>query len=242
MLLRVNELTKKFGEVPAVNGVSFGVEAGEIFALIGPNGSGKTTMVKTIAGLLRQNAGSILVNGHDTLNDPLNAKQSVGYIPDDPTIWSGMTGEEFLHFVGTLYGMGEQVRMRRIREVLPLFSLEGLEKGLFEDYSRGNKQKFSILAGLMHEPKLLLIDEPIVGLDPASTEIAKRAFVRFAEGGGAIMLVTHTLSVAEEIASRIGVLREGVLVATGSLAELRARKNLPADSSLHEIYKHYTGT
>lgn len=239
-MLQVSNLTKNFDGKVAVGGVSFGIKPGEIFSLIGPNSSGKTTIVKSIAGLLRPNEGMITVGGNDVVMKPSETKSIIGYIPDEPTVWSGMTGEEFLHFVGALYGLSETARTKKIAELLLVFTLQDLEKEYFENYSRGNKQKFTILAALLHEPKLLLIDEPIVGLDPESAVIAKSQFTQFARGGGAVLLVTHTLPVAEEISTRIGVLKEGKLLATGTLSELRENAKLGSMAALDQVYTKLT--
>ncbi|MEY4731316.1 MAG: hypothetical protein RL681_262 [Candidatus Parcubacteria bacterium] len=236
-MLLVQGITKRFGQKIAVKDVSFEVRPGEIFALIGPNGSGKTTMVKLIAGLLHPTSGDIQIFGRSVTKDPVATKSVVGYIPDEPAVWAAMTGEEFLHFTGALYGVPERERLMRIRKLLTTFRLAGLEQEYFEDYSRGNKQKFAILAALLHKPKLLLIDEPIVGLDPTSAEIAKREFSAFAKRGGAVLLVTHTLPVAEEIAARIGILKEGTLVAIGTMGELRRRARLGPKAPLDAVYR-----
>lgn len=235
-MLEIKNLTKKFGSKTAVDGVSFFVKSGEIFSLVGPNGSGKTTIIKNIAGLLRPGGGNIAVDGHDVVLDPLGAKSAIGYIPDEPSAWSGMTGEEFLHFAGALYGMGPEKRVQKLPELLKIFRLDGAEKEYFESYSRGNRQKFAILSALLHSPKLLLIDEPIVGLDPESATAAKREFIRFAKAGGAILMVTHTLPVAGEISSRVGVLSKGRLIAMGTMEELRARARKGLGSGLEDIY------
>jgi ABC-2 type transport system ATP-binding protein len=150
-----------------------------------------------------------------------------------------MTGEEFLHFTQALYGVDESERIKRIPELLNVFNLQGLEKQYFDDYSRGNKQKFSIIAALSHQPKLLLVDEPIVGLDPTGAEIAKKLFVDFAKNGGAVFLVTHTLPVAEEISDRIGFLKNGELIAVGTLDELRKEAGLGGDAPLGDVYKRF---
>lgn len=236
-MLKIKNFVKKFGSKVAVNNISLDVKEGEVVCIIGPNGSGKTTLIKTIAGLLRPTDGKILVNEHDVVLEPELAKFNLGYIPDEPTVWSSVTGEEFLNIVGALYGVNQAERSKRISELLPLFNLEGLEKEYFEDYSRGNKQKFSILAALLHKPKLLLIDEPIVGLDPTSAEIAKQQFKKFTETGGSVLLVTHTLPVAEEISNRIGFLHNGKLKALGTIQELRALAGLPADAGLESVYE-----
>ncbi len=235
-MLTVNNLTKYFGNTKAVDGVSFSIEKGEIFALIGPNSSGKTTIVKSIVGLLRPTKGTIVIDDHDVVRQPEKAKMHIGYIPDEPSVWPYMTGEEFLRFTQALYGVQEN-KKPALSKLLSVFALEGLEKKYFEEYSRGNKQKFSILAATSHHPSLLLIDEPIVGLDPTGAEIAKKLFVDFASQGGSVLLVTHTLSVAQEIATRIGVLKNGTLVALGTLVELREKAGLSSEASLEEIYK-----
>jgi ABC-2 type transport system ATP-binding protein len=235
-MLKINDLHKKFGETVAVDGVSLEIKGGEIFSLIGPNGSGKTTIIKTVAGLLSPGIGEILVAKKDVVKEPEEAKSLVGYIPDEPMCWPSMTGEEFLHFVGALYGIEEPVRVKKISEMLGTFGLSGIEKSYFEDYSRGNKQKFSIMAALLHEPKLLLVDEPIVGLDPESAKTAKKLFSEFAKRGGAVLLVTHTLAVAEEISSHIGLLKNGKIVATGSMKELISASGLKEGARLEDVY------
>ncbi len=240
-MLKVDGLVKNFGDTAAVDGISFSVPARSVYALIGPNGSGKTTLVKTVAGLLRPSHGAVLVNGVDVAKDPGHAKAMVGYIPDEPSAWPGMTGEEFLHFVGALFGVPEAARRERIQSLLERFHLEGIEKGYFEDYSRGNKQKFTIIAALIHEPKLLLVDEPIVGLDPTSAEIAKAEFRGFADRGGTVLVVTHTLPVAQEIADTIGVLKTGKLVASASFAALKKRAKLGAKATLEDVYRAFAG-
>lgn len=236
-MLKINKLTKHFGINKAVEDVSFEVKSGEIFSLIGPNSSGKTTIIKTIAGLLQPTSGNIRVGGFDVVEDPEMTKEQIGYIPDEPAVWPYMTGEEFLYFTQALFGMDEKERLASLPELLSTFNLAGLEKQYFEEYSRGNKQKFSIMAAMSHRPKLLLIDEPIVGLDPTSAEKAKKMFVDFAKAGGAVLLVTHTLQVAEEISHRIGFLKKGKLAAIGTMEELRRKAGLGPDVPLEEIYK-----
>lgn len=238
-MLSVNNVSKYFGEKKAVNNVSFTINQGEIFSLIGPNSSGKTTLVKSIIGLLQMSEGTITVGGNDVLTHPEKAKSLIGYIPDEPSIWPYMTGEEFLYFTQALFGVKEKTREKELPKLLETLHLKGLEKQAFEEYSRGNKQKFSITSAMVHHPKLLLIDEPIVGLDPTGAEIAKNMFVDFAKKGGAVLLVTHTLPVAEEISDRIGFLKNGSLIAMGTLAELRVQAELPDDATLEDIYKKF---
>jgi ABC-2 type transport system ATP-binding protein len=235
-MLSLKNVSKNFGANYAVDDVSFEIRPGEIFSLIGPNGSGKTTIIKMIAGLLIPLSGTIEVDGNNVVKKPIQTKSVIGYISDEPSAWSGMTGEEFLHFSGALWGLDEAARTEAIKSWLSVFGLAGIEKDYFENYSRGNRQKFAIIAAMMHQPKLLLIDEPIVGLDPSSAEIAKQKFSEFARQGGAVLMVTHTLGVASAIATRIGILKKGKLVISGSLEELRRRTQTAADSSLEKIY------
>ncbi len=238
-MLNVHNVKKYFGNNKAVDGVSFRINKGEIFSLIGPNSSGKTTLVKSIVGLLQPNEGSIEIEGCDVVKSSEEAKSHIAYIPDEPSIWSYMTGEEFLNFTQALFGINEKTRKDNLPKLLSTFNLEGLEKQYFEEYSRGNKQKFSILAAMSHPSKVLLIDEPIVGLDPLGAEIAKKMFVDYAAKGGSVLLVTHTLQVAEEISHRIGFLKNGTLVATGTLSELRQKAGLGEHASLEEVYKKF---
>ena len=236
-MLRLEHFSKQFGGLKAVDDVSFEVGDGEIFCIIGPNGAGKTTIIKSTAGLLEADRGSIFVKDRNVAKFPEATKAMIGYIPDEPVVWPGMTGEEFMHFIGTLFGVSERDRLARIPKLLDIFELKGIEKGYFDTYSRGNKQKFSILAALLHKPKLLLIDEPIVGLDPLSARRAKDLFVQVAKKDYAsILIVTHTLSFAEEVADRIGIMSRGKLVATGTVKELRKLAKLRAAASLEDIY------
>lgn len=235
-MLSITHLTKRFSEVSALDDLNLEVQKGEIVALLGPNGSGKTTAVKLVAGLLRLETGSVTISGHSLATQPTEAKQQLGYIPDDPFVWSGMTGEEFLHFTGSLYGLDAETRRKRIPPLLAHFKLEAIANRSFEDYSRGNKQKFSILAGLLHRPKVLLVDEPIVGLDPESAKVAEGLFKDFAKGGGSLLLVTHTLPVAERLADRIGILVYSKLRAFGTMTELRTQAKLASNATLDQVY------
>lgn len=236
-MLRIKNLVKKFNKKIAVNDISFSISEGEVLSLIGPNGSGKTTIVKTICGLLASDSGNIEVGKFDIAKNPQEAKSKIGYIPDEPSIWPFMTGEEFIYFTGALYNIPLEERERGLHGLLGKFDLAGIEKEYFEDYSRGNKQKFSILAALAHKPKLLLIDEPIVGLDPISAVKAKDEFVAFKKNKGAVLLVTHTLSVAEEISDRIGILDKGSLIALDTFHALKQQAGLHETASLEDVYR-----
>jgi ABC-2 type transport system ATP-binding protein len=239
-MLQVTNLSKHFGTTKAVDQVSFSVKPGEIFSLIGPNGSGKTTIIKLIAGLLRPTSGTVTVNRFNVTQNPIKTKSLIGYIPDDPAVWPAITGEEFLYFTGSLFHLTPATIAQRLPRLLSLFHLRGIETHYFEDYSRGNQQKFTILAALLHQPRLLLIDEPIVGLDPTSAAVAQREFTRFAKSGGSILLATHTLPVAQSISHRIGVLKTGRLVTAGPLSHLRSQAKLKKSADLEDIYRALT--
>lgn len=235
-MIELKNLTKKFGGLTAVDNLSLSISAGEIYGFIGPNGAGKTTTIKILAGLLLPTSGEASINGFNIAQKPEQAKKSIGYIPDDPYVYERMTGYEFLHFIGELWGMREQERVERIETGKNIFPLAGVLDGYMENYSRGNKQKTVILAALLHRPKTLLIDEPIVGLDPESATTAKRLFRDFAKKeGGAVFLTTHTLSVAEEICDRVGIIKGGKLIAEGTLKELHAKAG-EAAKTLEEMY------
>lgn len=240
-MLQIDRLSKRFGDETVLSDISFTVSAGTIHALIGPNGSGKTTLTKIVAGLLQPTAGAVLVNGADTVLDAQSAKQVIGYIPDNPEAWGKMTGREFLHFIGALYGMAPVARSARIDELLPVFGLEPIADRLFEHYSRGNRQKFSIIAAWLHEPKLLLIDEPIVGLDPESVTTFERMLREFAAEGGSVLITTHTLLVAEHISDGVGLLAHGSLIANDTLPNLCSQAGVAADASLDAVYHALVG-
>ncbi len=238
-LLSLERLSKRFGDRVAVDGVSLDVAPGEIYGLIGPNGSGKTTTVKMITGLYRPTAGRVLIEGIDLRAEPARAKRLLGYIPDEPFVYEKMTAREFLHLVGELYGVAASERARRIEELLDLYGLGGLADGYVENYSRGNRQKLAILASLLHSPRLLVVDEPIVGLDPESAIKTRAILKTLAENGGGALICTHTLSFAEQVCHRVGLLKDGRLIREGDLPTLRRIAGLP-DASLEALYLGFT--
>ncbi len=237
-LLRLERLSKRFDARPAVDDLSLDVEPGEIYGLIGPNGSGKTTTVKMATGLYRPTAGRVLVGGIDLHREPERAKRLLGYIPDEPFAYERMSGREFLHLIGELWGVPASVRAPRIDELVDLFEIGAILDAYVEHYSRGNRQKLAIIGALLHAPRVLVVDEPIVGLDPESAVRARELLRAFARDGGAILVCTHTLTFAEAVCGRIGLLRNGRLVAEGDLATLRARAAAP-DGSLEDLYLRF---
>jgi len=234
-VLELASVTKKFNGKAAVSDLSLQLPPGEIFGLIGPNGSGKTTTIKMIAGIYRPTKGAVKVAGFDVGEQPTKAKQRLGYIPDDPMVYDRLTGREYLSFVGKLFRMKRPDRAAKIEKLLAKFGLERLADGRLEGYSRGTRQKISILAALLHDPSLLLVDEPMIGLDPLSARVTKDLFREFAAAGGTILLSTHTLSIAEELCGRIGILINGRLAEQGTLPEIGAKAGL-GHGSLEDYY------
>jgi len=204
-------LTKRFGTLTAVDRVNLSVNEGELYALIGPNGSGKTTLIKMLVGLLIPTAGSAAILGYDVASRPLSAKREIGYVPDDPSAYDYLTGLEFLMLTGRLRGMKEGEVKKRIEALLPLFPIADVVPTPIAQYSRGNKQKVAVLAALMTKPKILLIDEPIVGLDPSSIDILGATLVKYARGGNTVFFVTHILSFAQKYARRVGIMKDGII-------------------------------
>ena len=220
-LIRIENLTKNFDEVCAVKNLSLTIPAGEVFAFLGPNGAGKTTTIKAMTGLLRRTQGRAIIGGYDIQEQPFEAKRLIGYIPDHPYVYEKLSGVEFFRFIGDLFGVPRDIQEKRMEQYFQIFSLMDARDKLIENYSHGMRQKLVMSISLMHDPKALVIDEPMVGLDPQSMKIVKRLFRETAEKGAAVFLSTHLLSVAEEVADRIGLIHKGQLIFLGTLEEMR---------------------
>jgi ABC-2 type transport system ATP-binding protein len=234
-MIELSKVTKRFKETTAVQNLTLKVGKGQIYGFIGPNGSGKTTTIKMVVGILQPTSGSIKVDGNSVPRDPEKTKSIIGYIPDDPFVWDNLTGREFLHFVGAMFGLSIETVEDRLKHYLKNFPVEELLDSYFGDYSRGTKQKLAIMAALMHKPKVLVIDEPIVGLDPASANSALELFERFAKDGGTVFLATHTLSAAQKICNKVGLLKGGRLISEGTLEELYKKAEL-SEKNLEQLY------
>ena len=219
-MIKLEGLTKRFGDLLAVDHVDLEVPAGEFFVFLGPNGAGKTTTIKLIAGLLRPTEGRALLCGHDVQADYIAAKSLLSYVPDEPFLYDKLTGREFLEFVGAMYGVGPERTQERIAEMVELFELGSFLDELAETYSHGMKQRVVVSAALLHEPKVIVIDEPMVGLDPKGANTLKTVLRAMAGRGVTVFMSTHTLAVAEQTADRIGILRSGRLIALGTLEEV----------------------
>lgn len=238
-LIETEQLSKHYGTKSAVEAVSFQVQGGEIFGFLGPNGAGKTTTIKMIVGLLKPTTGAARVGGFDVQAQPIQAKSISGYVPDEPNLYAKLTGRELLRFVGNLYQMDRKQVDRRIDELLRLFDLQQAADDTIDSYSHGMQQKTSLAAALMHDPKVLVLDEPTVGLDPRSARLIKDILKQMAERGSAIFLSTHILEIAERMCDRIGIINQGKLIAAGSMDDLRRMSQ--GETSLEDIFLNLTG-
>ncbi len=211
-MLQLINLTKKFGSFTAVNNINLKVEAGDFFGFLGQNGAGKTTTIKMITGLYSPTAGKVLINNIDIQKKPIDAKFLVGYIPDQPFIYEKLTGREFLYFSGGLYSIEKSALKKKIDQTIELLQIGDWVDKRTEEYSQGMKQRITIASALLHNPKLLVVDEPMVGLDPQSAFIVKNVLKDLSNSGTAIFMSTHSLNVAEEICTRIGIIKDGQMI------------------------------
>ena len=239
-LIETRNLIKRYGDKLAVKDVSFNVYSGEVFGFLGPNGAGKTTTIKMIVGLLQPTSGTVKVAGYDVQKQSLLAKAASGYVPDTPNLYAKLTGRELLRFVGDLYSMDSAQVTRRADELLHKFDLSAAADDTFDSYSHGMQQKTSLAAALIHDPRVLILDEPTVGLDPKSARQIKDILRQRADHGAAVMLSTHILEIAERMCDRIGIINKGELVAVGTMEELR-KLGTTAQSSLEDIFLGLTG-
>ena len=238
-LIQTQDLVKRFGEKTAVDQVTVQVAAGEVFGFLGPNGAGKTTTIKMIVGLLQPTSGSIEVAGFDLQEQPLRAKAVCGYLPDTPNLYPKLSARELLRFVGDLYEINQEQVERRSQELLRLFELTDAADDPIDTYSHGMQQKTALASALLHDPQVLVMDEPTVGLDPRSARLIKDILRQLAERGAAIFLSTHILEIAERMCDRIGIINEGQLIAVGTMEELRAIGK--GETSLEDIFLNLTG-
>ncbi|HSJ14221.1 MAG TPA: ABC transporter ATP-binding protein [Longimicrobiales bacterium] len=240
-MIRLQGVTKRYGQFTAVQPLDLHVVRGEMFGFLGPNGAGKTTTIRMLVGVLRPSAGAIEVAGRDMLADPVAAKRVIGYIPDRPSLYEKLTGMEFLRFVSGLWGQEGDGADRRALQLLELFDLAEWRDTLIESYSHGMRQKLLISSALVHSPQVLVVDEPMVGLDPKGTRLIKDLLRTFVREGGTVFLSTHTLEVAEALCDRIAILHGGRIRAIGSMAELRAEA-AAGSAGLEEVFLRLTGS
>jgi ABC-2 type transport system ATP-binding protein len=239
-VIAIQDLVKRYGAFTAVDGISLEVRPGEIHGFLGPNGAGKTTTLRMIAGLLQPTSGRVIVNGYDIGANPDAAKASLGFVPDRPFIYEKLTAGEFLRFHGGLYGIDGNGIGERVREMLNLFELGKWEHELVESFSHGMKQRLVMSAAFLHRPRVVAVDEPMVGLDPRGARLIKDVFRRMSESGVAILMSTHTLEVAEEMSHRISIIQKGRIIAQGTVDEVR-RLAGGDDEHLTAVFLKLTG-
>ena len=225
-MLKINNLTKKYADKVAVNNLSLHIAPGEIYGFIGHNGAGKTTTLKSIAGILDYDSGEILIDGKSAKSEPLACKAVTAYIPDNPDIYDFMTGIQYLNFIADVFKVSDSERTSRISEYAKMFEIEDSLNDLIGTYSHGMKQKLVIISALIHSPKLIMMDEPFVGLDPKATHQLKQIMRNICDNGGAIFFSTHVLEVAEKLCDKVAVIKGGNLVASGTVDEVKGNSSL----------------
>ena len=229
-MLRIENLTKKYGDKTAVDGLTLHIRPGEIYGFIGHNGAGKTTTIKSVCGILQFDSGDIFVNGVSLIKDPLTCKKEIAYIPDNPDLYEFMTGIKYLNFIADIYGVPSEERNEKIAKYGDMFSITADLAQPISAYSHGMKQKLAIISALIHSPKLLIMDEPFVGLDPKASFLLKEEMRKICENGGAIFFSTHVLDVAEKICSDLAIIKDGRLIVNGRMDEIKG------DSSLESLF------
>lgn len=237
-MIELVHVTKRYGTKVAVDDLSLTIDAGELFACLGPNGAGKTTTIKMLVGLLFPTSGSVRVGGFDMQTQGDEARRLISYLPDVPYLYEKLTGREFLWFIAEMYGMDHSLAERKIKEVVAQFELDDFVDDLTERYSHGMRQRTVFAAALLHEPKVLIVDEPTVGLDPASVRKLKNILVDLTRQGVTVFLSTHSLDIVQELATRIGIIHRGRLIGCGSLESLR--KQAAHDGSLEDVFLKLT--
>lgn len=234
-MLQIKQLTKHYGTKTAVDGLTLTIQPGEIYGFLGPNGAGKTTTLKCCCGILQPDSGEVFVDGVSMQKEPLRAKQKLAYLPDDPKLYEYMTGIQYLDFIADVYGVGDAARAERTRIYSERFDLNDALSQPIGAYSHGMKQKLAIISALLHAPKLILMDEPFVGLDPLASHQLKQTMRVFCDAGGAIFFSTHVLEVAEKLCDRVAIIKNGTLVRSGPIEKVRG------DASLETVFLELEG-
>jgi ABC-2 type transport system ATP-binding protein len=240
-MIELHELTKRYGATVAVDRLSLSIPAGSIFGFLGPNGAGKTTTIRMMMGLLAPSGGSVHLGGFDLHAEPLRAKALCGFVPDRPHVYEKLTGAEFLDFTADLYHVDSDTKATRRERLLDVFDLQEWRSELAESYSHGMKQRLVMAAALVHAPRILIVDEPTVGMDPRGARLLKRIFRDLADDGATVFMSTHSLEVAEELCDRIGIILRGRLVALGSVAELHEQAGRHDGATLESVFLRLTG-
>ena len=237
-MIRTENLTKTYGGLTAVRDLNLDIAQGEFFAFLGPNGAGKTTTIKLLTGLLKPTSGRALICGHDIHADPVEARRCISYVPDFPFLYDKLEPVEFMLLVGQLYGMDRKTILRESEELFDTFGLNATRSQMIENLSHGTRQRVALAAGLLHHPRVLIIDEPMVGLDPRSARVVKDVLKKRSRAGTTIFLSTHILHIAEELADRIGILNQGQIIAIGTRDELRRKSG--QDGALEDAFLSLT--
>jgi ABC-2 type transport system ATP-binding protein len=240
-VIEVNGLTKHYPGGEGVRGLTFTIHAGELFVFLGPNGAGKSSTIKMLTGLMPPTSGTALVAGHDIERDPVSLKRNIGYMAERPFLYEKLTGLEFLRFMADIYGVPRRIRDERAASLMAIFELTDAANMLIEAYSQGMRQKIALSGVLIHEPKVLFLDEPTNGLDPRSARIVKDVLREICDRGATVFMTTHVLEIAQQMCDRVGILDEGRLVAVGAVDELRRELGRP-EASLEELFLELTGT
>ncbi len=234
-MLKITHLTKQYGEKKAVDDLSLEIKPGEIYGFIGHNGAGKTTTLKSVVGILQFDAGEILIDGTSIKADPLTCKRKIAYIPDNPDIYEYMTGIKYLNFIADIFGVPADVRTERIHKYSDMFEITGDLGQPVAAYSHGMKQKLAIIAAWIHQPRLIIMDEPFVGLDPKAAHLLKGMMREVCDAGGAIFFSTHVLEVAEKLCDKVAIIKGGRLIRSGTMEEVRG------DASLEDVFLELEG-
>ena len=234
-MLEINGLSKSYGSHKAVDNLNMNIRNGEIHGFIGHNGAGKTTTLRSIAGIMQFEEGNILIDGHSIKEEPLACKKIMAYIPDNPDLYELMTGIQYLNFIADIFDVDVSVRDQRIHRYTDLFEITSVLDDTISSYSHGMKQKLAIVSAWIHEPKLILMDEPFVGLDPKASHILKQMMREFCDQGNAILFSTHVLEVAEKLCDRVAIIKDGKLIRSGTMEEVRG------DSSLESVFLELEG-
>jgi len=240
-MIELIDLTKQYSSVLAVDSLNLSVQPGEVFACLGPNGAGKTTTIRMMMGLLQPTSGRVVLGGHDLHGDAEAAKAICGFVPDRPHVYEKLTGREFLGFVAGLYLVSPADAERRADELLSVFDLDGWQGELVETYSHGMKQRLVMAGALIHRPRILILDEPMVGLDPRGARLLKKTLRALAAQGVTVFMSTHSLGVAEELADRVGIINQGRLIACGTVEDLRTQSGSDIEERLEAIFLSLTG-
>lgn len=234
-MLKIEHLTKTYGDKKAVDDLSLHIQSGEIYGFIGHNGAGKTTTLKSVVGILGFDEGNILVNGTSVKDNPLECKKVIAYIPDNPDLYEFMTGIQYLNFIADIFGISASDRAERINKYAEIFEIKGNLADAISSYSHGMKQKLAIISALIHDPKLIIMDEPFVGLDPKASHLLKGIMREICDNGGAIFFSTHVLEVAEKLCDKIAIIKDGRLIKCGTMEDVKG------DESLESVFLELEG-